>query len=154
MGMMSEVSSSNENRRGVFKTGNLTPEEVIQFMDDTPSDHDVPDSDDDLIYSDDDFAVDSRLGEISPEDDFAIEEHLAAAGKYTMMLTNTINMLLDLSLGDLRSTYRRHLPQCSNFYQCLTKKRSKQLNHSHQHRLLWTFDQPKDCDCHHCHPWR
>lgn len=89
-------------RRGRFKTGDLTPEEVVQFMDGTAEDSA---SDDDLIYSDDDDGSDAdydpRLDEISPEDDIAIDQHLEAVGNDTSMLANAINISLDLSMSDL-----------------------------------------------------
>lgn len=85
------------NRRGAFKTSDLTPEEVLQFMDGTASDSE----DDDLIYSDEDNDSDAdydpHLDEISPEDDIAIDRHLEAASD-TMSLANAINISLNLSL--------------------------------------------------------
>lgn len=91
-------------RAGVFKTGDLTPEEVLLFMEATESGSEY-DDDDDLIFSDaeNDADYDPHVDEISPEDDIAIDLHLQAAGNDTRMLADAINMSLNLSLDDTPS---------------------------------------------------
>lgn len=86
------------NRLGVFRTGDLTPEEVEEFMksvEDELSDESIESE------HEDDSDYNPHLDQICPEDDLAIDQHLQDAQHDTIMLARAINMSLDLSGIDL-----------------------------------------------------